>query len=129
MSSILRVLVLLIAHLAAPLAIAAAGSEEAASFTGPLAHNLEGAGSKLVALAEAIPADKYSWRPSPEVRSVSEVLMHVVGGNLQLVADLGAGAPDGVVIAAAVRPRLCSAASSSMSGRVNGSHSSRPPAT
>jgi len=101
-SSIFRVLVLLIAHLAAPLAIAAAGPEEAASFTGPLAHNLEGAGSKLVALAEAIPADKYSWRPSPDVRAVSEVLMHVVGGNLQLPADLGAGAPDGVEIASTV---------------------------
>ena len=102
MSSILRVLVLLIAHLAAPLAVAAAGSEEAASFTAPLAHNLEGAGSKLAALAEAIPADKYSWRSSPEVRAVSEVLMHVVGGNLQLPADLGGGAPEGVEIAATV---------------------------
>ncbi len=34
---------------------------------------------KLLALAEAIPADKYSWRPSPDVRTVSEVLMHVAG--------------------------------------------------
>jgi len=71
-SSRSRILVL-VALLVAPQSVAAAGSEEAASFTGPLAHNLEGAGSKLVALAEAIPADKYSWRPSPEVRSVSEV--------------------------------------------------------
>ncbi|HEY9229838.1 MAG TPA: DinB family protein [Gemmatimonadaceae bacterium] len=35
--------------------------------------------SKIVALANAIPADKYSWRPGAGVRSVSEVLMHVVG--------------------------------------------------
>jgi uncharacterized damage-inducible protein DinB len=34
---------------------------------------------KLVALAKAIPADKYGWRPGEGVRSVSEVLMHVVG--------------------------------------------------
>jgi uncharacterized damage-inducible protein DinB len=34
---------------------------------------------KIVALAKAIPADKYSWRPGAGVRSVSEVLMHVVG--------------------------------------------------
>ena len=33
---------------------------------------------KMVALAKAIPAEKYSWRPSAGVRSVSEVLMHVV---------------------------------------------------
>lgn len=35
--------------------------------------------SKLLALANAIPADKYSWRPAAGVRSVSEVLMHVAG--------------------------------------------------
>lgn len=34
---------------------------------------------KIVALAKAIPADKYSWRPGAGVRSVSEVLMHVAG--------------------------------------------------
>ena len=32
---------------------------------------------KIVALANAIPEDKYAWRPAPGVRSVSEVLMHV----------------------------------------------------
>lgn len=32
--------------------------------------------SKVVALAAAIPEDKYSWRPAPGVRSVSEVLGH-----------------------------------------------------
>ena len=32
---------------------------------------------KIMALANAIPADKYSWRPAPGVRSVSEVLMHM----------------------------------------------------
>lgn len=34
---------------------------------------------KIVALAKAIPADKYNWRPAAGVRSVSEALMHVVG--------------------------------------------------
>jgi uncharacterized damage-inducible protein DinB len=34
---------------------------------------------KFMALASAIPADKYSWRPGAGVRSVSEVLMHIVG--------------------------------------------------
>lgn len=48
--------------------------------------------ARFAALAEAIPADKYSWRPTARVRSVSEVFMHVasewyyydprsVGGN------------------------------------------------
>ena len=34
---------------------------------------------KIVALAKAIPEGKYSWRPAPGVRSISEVLMHVAG--------------------------------------------------
>ena len=33
--------------------------------------------AKFVALVNAIPEDKYGWRPAPGVRSVSEVLMHV----------------------------------------------------
>jgi len=33
--------------------------------------------AKFVALAMAIPEDKYTWRPAPGVRSVSETLMHV----------------------------------------------------
>lgn len=33
--------------------------------------------AKIMALAEAIPEARYSWRPAPGVRSVSEVLMHV----------------------------------------------------
>ncbi|MBV9880251.1 MAG: DinB family protein [Gemmatirosa sp.] len=35
--------------------------------------------TKVMALAAAIPADKYAWRPVAGVRSVSEALMHVVG--------------------------------------------------
>ena len=35
--------------------------------------------AKIVALANAIPADKYSWRPSKDVRSISEAMMHVAG--------------------------------------------------
>lgn len=34
--------------------------------------------NKIMQLANAIPEDKYSWRPAQGVRSVSEVLMHVV---------------------------------------------------
>ena len=33
--------------------------------------------AKFTALAEAFPADKYSWRPMPGVRSVGEAFMHV----------------------------------------------------
>lgn len=33
--------------------------------------------SKFLALSEAIPAEKYSWRPAPGVRSIGEAFMHV----------------------------------------------------
>ena len=33
---------------------------------------------QLIALAEVTPADKFSWRPAPGVRSTSEVYMHIL---------------------------------------------------
>ena len=33
--------------------------------------------SKVIALANAVPADKYSWRPAAGVRSFGEVFMHI----------------------------------------------------
>jgi uncharacterized damage-inducible protein DinB len=34
---------------------------------------------KVLALANAIPAEKYSWRPSKDVRSISQLLAHIAG--------------------------------------------------
>jgi uncharacterized damage-inducible protein DinB len=48
---------------------------------------------QLVALAEAIPAEKYSWRPAPGVRSVSEVFMHVALANFSLLSFTGPKLP------------------------------------
>lgn len=45
--------------------------------------------NQLVALAEAIPADKYAWRPAPGVRSTSEVFMHIAIGNFWLLSATG----------------------------------------
>jgi uncharacterized damage-inducible protein DinB len=39
--------------------------------------DLDSLHSKFTQLAGAFPADKYSWRPAPGVRSVGEVFMHV----------------------------------------------------
>jgi uncharacterized damage-inducible protein DinB len=46
-------------------------------------------------LAEAIPADKYSWRPAPGVRSVAEVLLHVAAANQGLPRMAGIQPPAG----------------------------------
>ena len=47
----------------------------------------------LVSMAEAIPAEKYGWRPAPGVRSVSEVLMHVAQANFYLLSVTGPKMP------------------------------------
>src|ERR1700756_598374 len=36
---------------------------------------------KYADLAQAIPADKYNWRPEAGTRSVSELFLHVAGAN------------------------------------------------
>jgi uncharacterized damage-inducible protein DinB len=48
---------------------------------------------QLVALAEAIPADRFAWRPAPGVRSTSEVLMHVALANFYLLSVTGPPMP------------------------------------
>ena len=47
----------------------------------------------LISLAEAIPADKYGWRPGPGVRSVSEVIMHIAQSNYILLSITGPKIP------------------------------------
>lgn len=53
----------------------------------------------LVRLAEAIPADKYAWRPAAGVRSFSEVFLHVAGSNFNLPRVLGVVPKDGMLTA------------------------------
>jgi len=50
-------------------------------FRAEFLHDLEDVEKKIMQLAMAMPAAKYSWRPGRGVRSVSEVYMHVAGGN------------------------------------------------
>jgi uncharacterized damage-inducible protein DinB len=48
---------------------------------------------QLIALAEATPADKFAWRPTPGVRSISEVYMHIVDANFYLLSVTGPKMP------------------------------------
>ncbi|HEX9614551.1 MAG TPA: DinB family protein [Bacteroidota bacterium] len=54
---------------------------------------IEDAEKKLVGLAEAMPQEKYSWRPLEGVRSVSEVYMHVVTANFGIPGMIGIDPP------------------------------------
>jgi uncharacterized damage-inducible protein DinB len=38
-------------------------------------------GRKLIAMAEDWPEDKYDWKPTPQVRSFAEQVLHVAGAN------------------------------------------------
>ena len=68
----------------------------AASAKAEVLRNLDDAQKKLVALAEATPAEKYGWRPSDKVRSTGEVFLHVAGGNYFLATLWGAKPPEGI---------------------------------
>ncbi len=73
-------------------------SDPNAGWTADLAADLERVGGRLVQLAGAVPAEKYSWRPAEGVRTISEVYMHVVGANMLLPPGLGAAPPAGLTI-------------------------------
>ena len=48
---------------------------------------------QLISLAEAIPADKYAWRPAPGVRSTSEVILPIALANFYLLSVTGPPMP------------------------------------
>jgi uncharacterized damage-inducible protein DinB len=48
---------------------------------------------QLLQLADATPADKFSWRPAAGVRSISEVYMHLGVGNYFLLERAGVKSP------------------------------------
>ena len=53
---------------------------------------------KFTRLAEAIPADKFAWRPTPDVRSFAEVFLHVSAANCNLYKLVGTPPPTGLDI-------------------------------
>ena len=53
---------------------------------------------KYSRLAEAIPAEKYTWRPAPDVRSFAEVFLHVAAANFNLYKFVGTPPPTGFAV-------------------------------
>lgn len=45
---------------------------------------------KFVSLANAVPQDKYTWRPADGVRSISEVFLHITAANYNIPTMMGA---------------------------------------
>jgi uncharacterized damage-inducible protein DinB len=63
---------------------------------GSILFQIDQAREKLIALANAMPADKYGWRPGEGVRSTGEVFNHVAAANYFLPTFWGAKVPAGV---------------------------------
>ena len=78
-----------LATLAVPALLTAQKGASASGVRQELIAGMSGAGEKLVALAMAIPAEKYSWRPAPGVRSVSEVFVHMIEENYAIPGMVG----------------------------------------
>lgn len=57
--------------------------------------DLQAVNKKCVDLAGAIPADKLTWRPSPDARSFAEVFLHVAGERYGILSMMGANPPTG----------------------------------
>ena len=55
--------------------------------------DLARAQKKFVDLANAVPADKLTWRPSADARSFAEVFLHVAGERYGILSLMGATPP------------------------------------
>jgi uncharacterized damage-inducible protein DinB len=58
-------------------------------------QDLQGMQKKFVDLANALPADKLTWRPSADSRSFAEVFLHVAGERYQILGLMGTAPPAG----------------------------------
>lgn len=73
----------------------AAGDEHegAPPYITAIANDLAFAERKIIALAEAIPEEDWTWRPGEGVRSVGEVFQHIAADNYFMPAMVGVDAP------------------------------------
>jgi uncharacterized damage-inducible protein DinB len=86
---------LVVTSAAAALGQAAAPAAAPAGFRGEFLNEVNFVGKRLVDLANAMPTDKYGWRPAAGVRSAGEVYVHVALGNVFLPSFTGAKIPEG----------------------------------
>ncbi len=62
-------------------------------------RNYNDPADKALRLAELVPADKYGWKPTPDVRSFAAVFLHMTAANFNFMRSLGATLPADVQIA------------------------------
>jgi len=67
--------------------------EQPSGFRGELLHQLGDVEKKLVDLEQAIPQEKFAWRPGEGVRSIGEVYLHIAADNYYLMEIAGVKTP------------------------------------
>jgi len=72
---------------------AASSSVNGKGFRSEFLSDLDEVQDKIIKLAAAVPAEKYAWRPAEGVRSISEVYMHIAGGNYFLATFVNVQPP------------------------------------
>ena len=71
----------------------AAATDLSSTFLAAVEADAETLERKVMGLAEAMDEDQYSWRPSEEVLSAGEVLMHIAAYNYYYPSLAGAAIP------------------------------------
>lgn len=87
--------------------VIAAGSPVFAQATihGDLTKDWAGQKALLVAVANAMPEDKYGFKPTPAQRSFGEHVLHIAQVNMMLTRSLGGKTPEPAVnLKATTRP-------------------------
>jgi uncharacterized damage-inducible protein DinB len=62
----------------------AAAPAAAHAFQNDFLWNVDDVAKKILSLEEAVPQDKFKWRPAPGVRSIGEAYLHIAFGNYLL---------------------------------------------
>ncbi|HVT43043.1 MAG TPA: DinB family protein [Thermoanaerobaculia bacterium] len=66
------------------------------AFRAEMVGQLDYLEKQTLALAGAVPQEKYDWRPSEGIRSVAEAYLHVAQGNYFLGTIIGVAPPEGM---------------------------------
>ena len=98
-----RLLPVLFSLSAVAVAAAPRGANDARDHTAPTYDmkgqalvDLETMQKKFVDLANALPADRLTWRPSADSRSFAEVFLHVASERYGILSLMGAETPAGI---------------------------------
>ena len=68
----------------------AGGDQAPTGFRADYLTQIDAVESQIVSLEQAVPQEKFTWRPADGVRSVSEVYLHIAGSGYLLLSLPGA---------------------------------------